>query len=158
MATTKKVENKKRPVSDTAQLVKIAFPKRKVVIDVGEDLGLPDYEGVKFVMWDDPSISVIANVILPLAKDQDELTNSDGDAYFDALNEIILDSNVEGLDFSSVKATMESFDNKSLPWGFISEVAALYCSKLITESESLKKMFGLSKVAESSGEDKKSEE
>jgi hypothetical protein len=149
--TTDKVA-KKRPVNDNIKLVKIAFPKKRVTVDVSEDLGMTDYPGVKFVMWDDPAIGILANVVLPLSKDDKELTDSDADAYFDALNELILDSNIEGLDFSTVTSTAESFDHKSLPWGFISQVAALYCAKVITESNSLKKMFGLSGRAESSGE------
>lgn len=153
MTEQKKNQRSKRPVNEV-QLVKIAFPKKRVVVDVGDDLGLADYEGVKFVMWADPSVQVIANTILPLSKTDEETKQSDADAYFDALNEIILDSNIEGLSFATIDDTIDSFDHSGLPWGFVAQVAALYCAKVISESESLKKMFGLSDSPENSGENK----
>jgi hypothetical protein len=149
---------KGRPVNNNPQLVKIAFPKKRVVIDCEADLGIEEYSGVQFVMWADPSVSVIANILSPVSKSDDEITARDADSYFDAIHEIVIDSNIEGLDFSTVDSTIESFDHKSLPWGFVSQVVTLYCAKVITESESLKKMFGLSSSPESSGEDSSSEE
>lgn len=149
---------KGRPVNNNPQLVKMAFPKKKVTIDVEEDLGIEGYGGVQFVMWADPSVTVIANILSPISKDEDSITSRDADSYFDAINEVVIDSNIEGLDFSSVDAVIESFDHKSLPWGFVSQVVTLYCAKVITESESLKKMFGLSSSQEDSGETSSSEE
>ena len=145
---------KDNSVSDI-QLVKIAFPKKKVSIDVGEDLGLTDYTGVKFIMWADPSPRTIARILSPLSKDEDKLTEADGDAYFDALNEVFLDTNIEGIGFGTLRETIESFDHGSLPYGFIGLVASFYCTKLITESEALKKVFRLSDDQETSGDDSK---
>ena len=145
-------KKKKQPVDQNIQMVKIAFPKKRVVIDVGEDLGVSEYDGVKFVMWADPSITVLARIISTLTKaDPDQ---GDADNYFDALREVMLDSNIKGLDFSTTAAIAESVDHPSLPWGFIMQIATLYCVKVISESNALKKMFGLSDVVESSGEDK----
>jgi hypothetical protein len=154
MADKKKVATKDNSVSEI-QLVKIAFPKKKVSIDVGEDLGLTEYTGVKFVMWADPSVRTIARILSPLSKDEGELTEADGDSYFDALHEIILDTNIEGVSFGTLEETIESFDHGSLPYGFIGLIASFYCTKLITESEALKKVFNLSDDPETSGDDSK---
>lgn len=146
-----KQSTKKKPaVNENIQLVKIAFPKKRVVIDVGDDLGLSDYTGVKFVMWADPSITVLARIINTLTKEEPD--QSDADNYFDALHELMIDSNIEGVDFSTVTSIAESVDHPSLPWGFIMEVATMYCVKVISESNALKKMFGLSDSQENSGE------
>lgn len=152
MAETKEPTKKKAPVAENIQLVKMAFPKKRVVIDVGDDLGISDYAGVKFVMWADPSIAVLARALHTMTKDEPD--QSDADNYFDALNELLLDSNIEGVDFSNPTAIAESFDHPSLPWGFIMQVVTMYCVKVIDESNALKKMFGLSEEAETSGESK----
>lgn len=146
----KQTTKKKTGVNENIQLVKVAFPKKRVVIDVGDDLGISDYAGVQFVMWADPSITVLSRTISTMGKE--ELDQSDADNYFDALNELFIDSNIEGVDLSSTTAIAEAVDHPSLPWGFIMQVATLYCVKVIDESKALKKMFGLSDEVESSGE------
>lgn len=147
----------KKGVTNDIQLVKIAFPKKKVTIDVVEDLGMPsDYEGVKFVMWADPSIAVLTGVLSATTKD--EPTESDADTYFDSIKELIIDSNIDGLDFSTLEGAITAFDHKSLPWGFVGQVAAFYCAYVITQSEHLKKMYGLSEPPANSGEGNNSEE
>lgn len=151
MADKKKVA-KDNSVNDI-QLVKIAFPKKKVSIDVGDDFGLTEYTGVKFIMWADPSVRTIARILSPLSKEEDELTEVDGDAYFDALHQIILDTNIDGIDFSTLESTIGAFDHEHLPYGFIGQVASFYCTKLITESEALKKVFNLLDDPEISGDD-----
>ena len=151
--TTKK--KKKIPqLKNDVQLVKIAFPKKRSVIDVAVDLGMDEeYEGVKFVMWADPSIAVIQGVLLAQVKEEEDITDKDADAYFDALTEIFIDSNLDDVSFSTSKEVQDSFDAMGLPWGFVAQVAILYCVKVIDESESLKKMYGLLDNPETSGED-----
>ncbi len=150
MATAKK--KKATQLTNEVQLVKIAFPKKKTVIDV-TDLGMEEeYKGIKFVMWADPSIAVIQSVLYAQTGDEKELTDEDADQYFDALTELLIDSNIEGISFATSKDVQDSFDAMGVPWGFVSMVCALYCVKVIDESEALKKMYGLLEEAETSGE------
>jgi hypothetical protein len=126
-----------------------------VTIDVAEDLGLVDYPGIKFVMWADPAVTTIARILTPLAKKEDDITPDDGDAFFDALNEVILDSNIEGIEFGSLEKVIKAYDHPHLPYGFVGTVATFYCMKIITDSEALKKVFNLPDGQETSGEDSK---
>jgi hypothetical protein len=154
--TTKKVA-KDNSVNDVS-FVTITFPKKKIQIDVGDDLGLSEYQGVKFSMWADPSVRTIARILSPLSKEEGDLTEADGDAYFDALNQIILETNIEGISFDTLEDTIEAYDHPHLPYGFIGLVASFYCTKLITESDALKKVFRVSEEAETSGESNSSGE
>ena len=157
MATQKQKRVTKASVDDI-QLVKIAFPKKKKKINVEEDLGLEGYGTVEFVMWADPSVRTIARVLSPLSKAEEDITNDDGDAYFDAIHQLFLETNVEGISFDTLAETIESYDHPHLPYGFIGQVAAFYCTKLITESEALKKVFNLSEEVETSGGDSSEKE
>ena len=156
---TKDKQAPKKGLTNDVQLVKMAFPKKKVVIDVVKDLGMSEeYAGVQFVMWDDPSITSLAKVFVSTNKDDESTTQEDADGYFDALTEILIDSNIDGVSFSTREDVIDSFDAIGLPWGFVSQVATLYCLKVVSESNSLKKVFGLSEVVETSGDDSKDPE
>lgn len=157
MATQKQKRVTKASVDDI-QLVKIAFPKKKKKINVGEDLGLAGYSEVEFVMWADPSVRTIARILSPLAKAEEDITNDDGDAYFDAMHQIFIETNIDGISFDTLEDTIMAYDHPHLPYGFIGQVAAFYCTKLITESDALKKVFNLSEEVETSGGDNKSAE
>ena len=133
---------------------KVAFPKKTVTIDAGNDLGIEGYEGVKFQMWDDPSRSVIVHVVQALQSGDDTIDDQMAEDFFSAVSQIVVDTNIEGIDFSTRESSMKSFDHETLPWGFMFNVVVSYVVKLINESDSLKKAFGLSSEVETSGNSK----
>lgn len=137
---------------------KVSFPKTTKIVDVSEDLGIEGYNGVKFEMWRDPSRKVLLTIIGSFAINEDSLTETDANDFFSAISELIIDSNIEGISFDTQEETEKAFNADNLPWGFVYSVIVSYVVKIIDESESLKKVFGLSTDQKDSGDSKKNQE
>lgn len=136
---------------------KIKFPKQTEIVEVIE-MGVEDAPGVSFEFWKNPSKSVVKSifdVIMASAEDLSGLSKLAMDKvehdYYSAICELIVDCNLESLDFSSPKAAMESFDAPDIPMGFVHQVVAAYMSRLLQFNDSVKKALALYVVGSVSG-------
>lgn len=143
---------------------KIQFPKQTVLMDVTE-LGIDYAEGVKVEFWANPSKKVMKDilaVILPTGKEIMEMDSHERDRmerdYYKALCELIVETNIESLNFDSPENAEMSFEAGDVPLGFTHQVIVAYIMNLMEKSDALKKVLALSFLSKNSGKDKKNEE
>lgn len=126
-------------------LEKRAFPKKGTKINTKDDYGL-EYD-VNFVMWDDPGRRIVGDLLRIVvfttneefsAKSKEEQVK-DSQTYFEAVSQVVLDCDVEGSDFSDADAVTKTYELPGVSWGFWYDVIAIYCMKLLNESDNLKK-------------------
>lgn len=141
---------------------KIKFPKRTKLVNAESDLHLP-YPDVSFEVWIDPSRAVIEHILaVSFLSGADELEalseerqQQIHDNFFMAIAELIVDSNVGDLDFTSAEAVVESMSHPSVPIGFVYEAITMIVAWLLEENKKLGKVFGVSSAKSSSGNSKK---
>lgn len=126
------------------------FPKNTRTIDVSE-VGMVDYPGILFEVWDDPNFPVLAAMITGSTAQKDQIDEGVTKRYFEAVSSFIIDCNIEGLDFSTPESTQESYGFPDLPMGFMMEFVASAIGQIITESEKVKKVLMALSDSPSSG-------
>lgn len=121
------------------------FPKITINLKLGE-LGILKYPDVEFSFWEDPSQKVLFTVMGLLfmsQEDLDQMDDAEKDSlnarFFAAVSELIVDCDIDGLDFSTPKSAEESFYHEALPWGLMYEVILMYIVRLTETNARLKK-------------------
>lgn len=127
---------------------KIKFPKKTKLVNVTRDLGMDEtYEDVEFLVFDDPPRSIVGAIMRAITLTDEEAAQDNSqqivDEYFEAVTELIIDCNIEGLSFNTADETVESFESKIIPWGFLYDFVVFYISYLITESDRIKKALAM---------------
>lgn len=142
---------------------KIKFPKKSVRIEL-PDLGYEEetYGAFWFEFWKDPSRTVVFDLLNPIVQSVDDLRAlketeqiETSDKFFEAVSRLVMDTNIDGLDFSTPQSAQESFRHPDLPWGFMYGVVTSYVLRLLETQQSLKKMLHESVETLNSGDDKK---
>jgi hypothetical protein len=129
------------------------------------DLNLHESDEHWIEVWSDPSKKLILDILSMVMisaqelaaltkQEQDELYND----YLRAVEGIFLDSNIEGLDFSSQEAIRESLSSEHLPWNFFYDLTVAYTSWTLLFHDKIKKVLRLQNVTSNSGESKKEKE
>ena len=135
-----------------------------VALNLKKDLGLDQDITVEF--WKDPSRSVIFDLIniVGASRTDSDTPPSDEESekmhsrYFECASLMIVDSDVEGLDFSTPESTAASFDDERIPWGTFHMAMLIYLSRLTDEYEVLKNALRRVKELSASGSENQSSE
>lgn len=146
---------------------KVVFPKTSLaeIFDCNEHeiCGLDpaqEKDRLTISFWKNPSKLVLQSLIQFMLATDTELRTLDesekeallADFYY-ALSEIVLDTNIEGLDFSTPEKAQEMFlESPGLPMGFVYEAVAAWLLKLLQEGLELKKTLSLLTEPRSSGQ------
>jgi hypothetical protein len=138
----------------------IKFPKITEIIECEADLGIPDCPGVVFEFWKNPSkptVTTLFEVIMASANELGSMSKLKMDdlerRYYSAVCEIIVDCNLESLDFSTPERAMASFEAPDIPIGFVHQVIASYLRRLLEFNDSVKKALALFLLGSASGKD-----
>jgi len=137
---------------------KIAFPRSEETLEVSE-LGIPDAPGVTFTFWKNPSKPVVKCLIDIVMSSVEELSNKPAHEmarlekeYYESLCLLIVDTNIDSLDFSTPEAAMKSFEAPDVPAGFVYQVVVSYLRRLLVFNEHIKKVVALYLIGSSSGQ------
>lgn len=129
---------------------KIAFPKQTEIISCENDLGIENAPGVVFEFWKNPSKGVVTTIsdVIMASADQllglDKMSMQDLEKrYYQALCELIIDCNVESLNFDTPENAMKAFEAQDVPIGFVLQVIAAYMARLIQFNDAVKKALAL---------------
>lgn len=143
---------------------KIPFPKQKETLEVSE-LDIDDAPGVMFSFWANPSKAVVNALydVIYLSMEKAASMSSEqmrdlNERYYLALSELIIDCNIESLDFSTPEAVERSFDAPDVPINFVYRVVVSYLSRLLDLNQSVKKALALHHLASDSGRGNANEE
>lgn len=117
---------------------KIKFPKRIATINVAEDLGMDEYPGVTFDVWEDPSRAVVG-ALLKAVMWTEEQTDEEAEEFFGHVSNFIVDCNIEGVSFDTLDDVVDAFKSDVLPWGFLFELIVLLTARLLEKNEKIKK-------------------
>lgn len=141
-----------------SEYTKIKFPKSRESVSA-EELGILDAEGVYFTFWKNPSKPVVRVLFDIVMASAEELSNKPPHEmailekeYYEALSELILDSNIESLDFSTPETAMKSFEAPDVPVGFMYQVVVCYLRRLLEFNDQIKKALALYLIGSSSGQ------
>ena len=118
------------------------YTKKHVIFSTTE-LGVISPEEYLFAFWDDPSRPVLAEFIGMLTSIASGLVEEEGaeeivdsintEDFYKLASEIMLDSNIKGLDFSTAESTQAAFESRDISSGFLSEVLSKYVLQLVEE-------------------------
>ena len=143
-----------------SEMEKRKFVPKETWLNLDEDLNLNQDINVAF--WEDPSRPVIFTLLEVFNTDVDKQSQAElkklNKRYFANAALILLDCDIEGVDFSTVKSTEEAYNHPELPWGIFHEAVIAYLAKLSDEHEVLKNVLRRVGVLSISGTDKDSEE
>ena len=127
-------------------------------IVTAEELEIPDAPGVVFTFWKNPSKMVVSSLFDVIMATAEELAGTPSykmdaleERYYAAVCELVIDCNLESLDFSTPQAAMASFDAPDIPIGFVHQVVTSYLSRLLKFNESVKKALALYLLGSVSG-------
>ena len=143
---------------------KIKLQKKKTKLTLGQLL-MDDGDEMFVEVWADPSKKLVFDllgIVLLSSEELQDLNETEQEEihndYLRAVSLIFLDSNIDGLDFSSPEGVRESMTSVDLPWGFMYDLTVHYTSWLLTYHEKIKKVLRLSKKTSDSGLPKKPKE
>lgn len=139
------------------------FKPKKQIKHLDKDFGLG--QDIKIEFWSDPSRVVIFDLLeifgMSGTEELDEIPEADKEKmntrYFECASLILLDCDIEGIDFSTPQSTEEAFDDERLPWGIFHQALLMYISELIDEYQVLKNALGRVKELSNSGEENSSD-
>lgn len=152
---------------------KVAFPKSSLVeiFDCNEHeiCGLDptqEKDRLTFTFWRNPSRLVLQSLIQFLLATPDELRGlSETEAellledFYNSLSKVIIDTNIEGLDFSTPDAAKNSYiESPELPMGFVHETIAAWLLKVLEESLDLGKVLRLLSEPRNTGKSNENDE
>ena len=130
------------------------------VLNLKKDLGLE--QDITVAFWKDPSRTVIFDLINIVGTsrndDAEDLPDADkekmNNRYFECARLMLVDSDVEGLDFSTPESTIAAFDDERIPWGTFHVAMIVYLSRLTDEYEVLKNALRRVRELSDSGNEK----
>lgn len=139
------------------------FPKRLITLDCYTDLDMDEhYMGVTFTVWDDPSRSVVRDLLIGIAGAREDETPEEvaerGKKFATAISRYIDSCNIDDVKFDTADDVYEAFEHPELPLGFAYEICIRLVSRLIRGADDLKKVSGVSEEIPSSGEDNEKKE
>jgi hypothetical protein len=139
------------------------FKPNTVILNLKKDFPLDQDIDIEF--WEDPSRQVIFDlfeIIGATTEDVAELTNEEkskmSKRYYECASLILIDCDIEGIDFSTAESTEEAFEDERLPWGIFHQAMVLYLDKLMTEYDMLKNVLRRASAPSDSGETNSSAE
>lgn len=136
------------------------FKPKTQALNLKDDLFLDEDITVEF--WENPSRNVVFTLIEVLQANAKELSSTEADEinrkYFDCASLILVDCDIEGIDFDTPESTEAAFLDKRLPWGIFHQAIMAYLGKLVDEYQVLKNALRRVGVLSDSGEDKKKKE
>ena len=155
------MSNKKKKVSFPKHLTSVIFDCNEAEIAGLKSDQEDDHLTITF--WRNPSKHVLRSLVkfmLSTDVELQELSDDEIDVllsdFYTALSEIVLETNIEDVDFSTPdKAKRAYLDSPGLPWGFIHEAIASWLLKFMNESLNLKKILRLLSSQSSSGQESK---
>jgi len=150
----RRVQMKKKPLKQNVS-----------ILNLKKDLNLE--QDITVAFWKDPSRAVIFDLLeivgLSGAPDISEMPDADREKmnrrYFECVSLMIVDSDVDGLDFSTPELAEESFEDERIPWGTFHKAIIVYLARLTEDYEVLKNVLRRVKELSNSGKkDQKNEE
>jgi len=138
------------------------FRPKTTKLHLDKDLGLG--QDITIEVWTDPSRQIITDLfeILGATDRLDETEEADKEKmnrrYFECASMVLMDCDIEGIDFGTAESTEEAFDDERLPWGIFHQAMIMYISKLTEEYEVLKNALRRVKMLSDSGNEAKSEQ
>ena len=140
------------------------FKPNTQTLHLEKDLGLGQDINIEF--WVDPSRQIIFDLLeifgLSGTDSMDEIPEAEKDRmnrrYFECASAILVDCDIEGIDFSTAESTENAFDDERLPWGIFHQALMMYVARLTDEYQVLKNALRRVKELSASTEDSKNEE
>jgi hypothetical protein len=139
------------------------FKPNTVVVNLKKDFPLE--QDIELEFWEDPSRQVIFDLFEiigatteDLAETSDAKKEKMSKRYFECASLILVDCDIEGIDFSTAESTEAAFEDERLPWGIFHQAMVLYLDKLMTEYDMLKNVLRRASVPSDSGETSNSAE
>lgn len=149
---------------------KVTFPKSSLaeVFDCNEhEIGglSPKQEADRLTItfWSNPSRKIIKSLLFFVLSSDEELKGLKEEEaqylledFYHSLGEVIIDTNIEGLDFSTREAAEKSYlESPGLPMGFVHEAIATWLLNFMQSNLDLKKVARLLAEVGNSGNDDK---
>ena len=113
--------------------------KTHSIINTKDDLGM-DVE-IQIAYWNNPSRAVFGDLVDSIATPSEKLDAMDeqqqqlfSDKYFAAVTELLIDSDLVGLDFNTVDETLASFEHPELPMQFMHKLVINLVLRILTEA------------------------
>ena len=123
---------------------KKAYKPNTVVLNLKDDLGLLEHD-VNVEFWKDPSRSVLFTLLRIMRTDTEGLTSEEliqlNKDYFECAALMLIDCEIDFVDFSTPESTEAAFKDKRLPWGIFHQAMIAYVSKLSDEYQVLKNVL-----------------
>jgi hypothetical protein len=136
------------------------FKPKTVKLNLKKDLFLD--EDITVWFWENPSREVVFTLIDVLnsnTKGLDPIEAQDlNKRYFDCASLMLIDCDIEGVDFSTPESTEAAFQDKRLPWGIFHQAILAYMGKLVDEYKVLKNALRRVGVLSDSGNDNEQKE
>lgn len=139
------------------------FKPNTVKLHLDKDLQLG--QDITIEVWEDPSRQIIADLFQIMGSqdsDLDEMEELDKERmnqrYFECASMMLVDCDIEGIDFSTPESTELAFEDERLPWGIFHQAMILYIAKLTEEYEVLKNALRRARALSGSGNEVKSEQ
>lgn len=122
------------------------FKPKTVSKHLDKDFELGQDITVEF--WKDPSRKVILDLLEILGSSSSDASSRDEDEaakmdirYYECVSLIIVDCNIEGIDFDTPDSARAAFDADFLPWGIFHQAMMMYVAELTREHEILKNVL-----------------
>ena len=113
--------------------------KAHSIINTKDDLGM-DVE-IQIAYWNNPSRAVFGDLVDSIATPSEKLDAMDeqqqqsfSDKYFAAVTELLIESDLLGLDFNTVDETLASFEHPELPMQFMHKLVINLVLRILTEA------------------------
>jgi hypothetical protein len=146
------------------KLTKRPFEKATITYDTVKDMGLSGGSH-KFAFWDDPSRTVVMTLLDVITTKEEKLESMSEDEkrqldadFWKCVSSVMVDCDIEGLDFSTPENAIRSFDNENVSWGYLMDVLMFYVGKLLAENKRLGEVLRLIAARTASGPNKKQKE
>lgn len=131
------------------------FKQNIEILHLEEDFGLG--QDIKIAFWKDPSRAVIFDLlkIVGVTREDDlsEMPEIEREKmntrYFECASLVLVECDIEGIDFSTAELTEKAFEDERIPWGTFHKALIMYLARLTDEYEVLKNV--LRRVKELSG-------
>jgi hypothetical protein len=133
-------------------LTKRTFEKGTVKYNTETDMGLNG--SYNFLFWDDPSRPVVMTLVDTISMNEERLNKmsveekekADAD-FWKAVSQVMIDCEIEGLDFSTPEKAKTSFDSEIVPWGWLWDVLVFFIGRLLAENKRLGELLARLKKA-----------
>jgi hypothetical protein len=123
-------------------LTKKPFERTTVTYNTNTDMGLSASH--QFAFWADPSRHIVVTLVDTIMANEERLNKMSDDEkrqmdtdWWNCVSKVIVDCDIEGLDFSTPEAAKASFDNEEVSWGWLLDVMGFYIGRLLAENKRL---------------------